>query len=344
MVANSWRYHFNFARLNCPTPEHHQVTTSKIKLPLFNFEDLLLSILMNSEDINIVNFENWLKGIPYEVAFWNSYYGNKKRRKDLFNWSMFNKSCELDDFNIHDYISNLDVKNPRIMDVGCALSYMFGNIINGEAKDVIYLDPLANFYNEILEKHNIDRPRIKFGTFETLSFFFDSDSIDFIHIRNALDHSSDPIQGIFQCLAILKVGGVLYLNHFVNEGENEGYRGFHQYNLREDKGQFIVWNKYATTNVTELIKDFAEVKTTITNEGRIVCVIKKLREVPESVYDPKASAKDSVEKLFKTIEFFNHFPTTLNFQIKRAVCTIGHKTMRLLPYSLLNKIKRLAGK
>lgn len=38
------------------------------------------------------NFEKWLKGIPYEIAFWKSYYRNKKRRKDLFRWSKFNQS------------------------------------------------------------------------------------------------------------------------------------------------------------------------------------------------------------------------------------------------------------
>lgn len=290
------------------------------------------------------NFEKWLKGIPYEIAFWKSYYRNKKRRKDLFRWSKFNKSCELDNFNIHSYISSLDTKDPKIMDVGCALSYMFGNIINGESREVIYLDPLANFYNKILDKYKIDRPRIKFGTFETLSFFFEPDTIDFIHIRNALDHSSNPVEGIFQCLSILKKGGILYLNHFVNEGENEGYRGFHQYNLKEQDGKFIIWNKDCYTDVTDLLSGFAEVTTTITDAGRLVCVIKKTDDVPASHYNLTSGAKASVENLFKTIEFFNGLPTTVNYQMRRLITGVGHTTMRLLPYSLLNKIKKLAGK
>lgn len=299
---------------------------------------------MDSKENKKRNLETWLKGIPYEIAFWNSYYRNKKRRKDLFRWSMFDKSCDLDNFDIHSYIRNLGVANPKIMDVGCALSYMFGDIIDGEKREVIYLDPLANFYNKILDKYKIDRPRIKFGTFETLSFFFEPNSIDFIHIRNALDHSSNPIEGILQCLIILKKGGILYLNHFVNEGEKEGYRGFHQYNLKEKDGNFIIWNKDKTIDLNKLLENIAEVKTTITENGRVVCVIQKTAEVPDSLCDFKLSGKENVENLFHTIEYFHGFTPSWNYQMKRAISTLGHNTMRLFPYSLLNSIKRLAGK
>lgn len=290
------------------------------------------------------NFENWLKGIPYEIAFWNSYYGNKNRRKDLFRWSMYDKDCVLDDFDINSYIKNLDVEKPQIMDVGSALSYMFGNIINGDKQDIIYLDPLAHFYNKILDKYKIERPRIKFGSFETLSFFFAEESIDFIHIRNALDHSSNPIEGIFNCINILKKGGILYLNHFVNEGENEGYRGFHQYNLKEENGAFIIWNNQQRYNITEILGEYADVKTSITPQGRIVCVIKKNTDLPESLYNLKEISRENVENLFRTIEFFNSFSNSFSYQMSRLYTMLGHKTMRFLPYSILNKIKRLAGK
>lgn len=289
-------------------------------------------------------FENWIEGIPYEIAFWKSYYGNKKRRKDLFGWSMYDKDCVLDNFDINTYIKGLGNDKPKIMDVGCALSYMFGNIINGKKHDIIYLDPLAHFYNKILNKYKIERPRIEFGSFETLSFFFDSDSIDFIHIRNALDHSSDPVGGILQALKVLKKGGILYLNHFLNEGENEGYRGFHQFNLTEENGDFIVWNKKERTNVTELLRGVAEVTTTLTPQGRIVTVIKKTGEIPETLFNTREISRENVKNLFSTIEYFNSLPNSFKHQIRRLYTTIGHKTMRLLPYSLLNKIKKLAGK
>lgn len=94
--------------------------------------------------------KEWLKGIPYKVAFWRSYYGNKKRRADLFSWSLYDKECTLDNYDAAAYIGSLDHK-PIIMDVGCALSYAFGNRFYGKEMPVICIDPLASFYNRILE-------------------------------------------------------------------------------------------------------------------------------------------------------------------------------------------------
>lgn len=289
------------------------------------------------------SYRKWLEGIPYEVAFWQSYYSNKKRRKDLFSWSMYGKSCELDHFDIDSYIRSLD-SNPKIIDVGCALSYMFGNIINNIPHDIIYIDPLSVFYNRILDKYKIDRPRIKFGLLESLSILYDNNSIDFIHIRNALDHSQDPFYGIIQCLLVLKKGGVLYLNHFRNEGENEGYRGFHQNNLDIKNNEFIIWNKDKVINVTNEIKSFAKVETSITRQGRLVTVITKTNDVPSTFYDSKKDSQLIVDKLIETIIFYYKFPNSFKFQFKRLYCYLGHTTMRLLPFSILNKIKKMAGK
>lgn len=290
------------------------------------------------------NFEKWLQGIPYEVSFWESYYGNKNRIKDLFYWSMYDKPCRLDDFNIDDYVSKLQTDNPKILDVGCALSYMFGNIINNKYYKVQYIDPLASFYNKILKKYKVNRPEITFGMVEGLSFFYNDDSIDFIHIRNALDHSADPFLGIIQSLKILKKGGVLYLNHFINEAENEGYRGFHQFNLMKEQDSLIIWNESKSINVTKTLKDFATVTTSITPENRLVSVIVKHNNLPDSLFNDKEYSREIVENYFKIIDFFYNFKNSSDFQIKKLYTKWGHKFMRLLPYSLLNKIKKLASK
>ena len=152
----------------------------------------------NSEYIEVNDFQRWLSGIPYEVAFWRSYYGNKHRRKDLFRWSLYDKPCHLDNFDIDRYVADLDTNQPKLLDVGCALSYMFGSRINGQYLNVDYVDPLAPFYNKILRKYKIDRPEIKFGMIESLTGSYAPDTVDFIHVRNALDHCSDPLSGIIQ--------------------------------------------------------------------------------------------------------------------------------------------------
>lgn len=299
----------------------------------------------DQKKINEVDkFQRWLSGIPYEVAFWRSYYGNKKRRKDLFRWSQYNKPCALDNFDIDAYVAGLETSEPKLLDVGCALSYMFGNIINGKPIAVNYVDPLAPFYNRILRKYKIDRPEIKFGMIESLTGSYAPNSVDFIHVRNALDHCSDPFKGIIQALVALKKGRVLYLNHFRNEAENESYRGFHQFNISEKDGDFILWNKDAELNVTKLCKEFADTVTTVTHEGRIVSVITKHEDVPASLYNAEELAMQMTADMMATVEYFHKFGNSASYQTKRLVSSIGHRTMRLMPYSILNKIKRLAGK
>ncbi len=290
------------------------------------------------------DFQRWLSGIPYEVAFWRSYYGNKRRRDDLFRWSLYDKPCHLDNFDIDKYVDDLKTPEPKLLDVGCALSYMFSSNINGKHFNVDYVDPLAPFYNQILRKYSIERPEIKFGMIESLSGSYAPNTVDFIHVRNALDHCSNPLNGIIQALAALKIGKVLYLNHFRNEAENEGYRGFHQFNINEKDGNFILWNKDTELNVTEICKEFAEVTTSVTSEGRIVSVITKKAEVPSTLYNPQEIAMLMTSNMMATVEYFHNFRSTSKYQTKRIVSTIGHRTMRLMPYSILNKIKRLAGK
>ncbi len=70
------------------------------------------------------------------------------------------------------HVRGLDRENPVLVDVGCALSYMFSNRIGGKEYNVVYLDPLAPFYNEILNDYSLDYPRINFGMGETLGQLF----------------------------------------------------------------------------------------------------------------------------------------------------------------------------
>ena len=47
---------------------------------------------MNHTDRELV--QRWISGIPYEVAFWRSYYGNRRRRRDLFGWSRYGREWD----------------------------------------------------------------------------------------------------------------------------------------------------------------------------------------------------------------------------------------------------------
>lgn len=305
------------------------------KMPFF-----FLHLRMNQN----VFFRRWLRGIPYEVGFWSSYYGSAKRRSDLFGWSAFCKKCQLDCFDVQDYIRNLSHDNPLVVDLGCALSYAMGDQFDGrEDARVEYVDPLAPFYNRLLDKYRIDRPRIRFGMIEGISGCYEEGSVDLIHVRNALDHCANPMLGIRQTMACLRRGGILYLNHFKNEALNEGYRGFHQWNIDIENGRLTIWNDDARIDVADELREVATVSTNVTPEGRIVAVIEKTKDSDESE-NYREALRNSMESTIEVIEYFQASGNSLSYQMSRLWCNTGHRIMRLLPYSLLNKIKRLMSK
>lgn len=284
-------------------------------------------------------FRRWLEGIPYEVAFWRSYYGSAKRRSDLLGWSQYGKPCQTDCFDIQQYIHTLD-HAPTVLDLGCALSYAMGNVF-GSRTDVKmeYVDPLASFYNRILEAHHIDRPRITFGMIEGIAGFYPVDSVDLIHVRNALDHCANPMQGILQSIICLRPGGVLYLNHFKNEAVNEGYRGFHQWNIDLADRRLVIWNEDMRIDVAERLADCATVETHVSDQGRIVAIIRKIKG-PDVTSVMQVSAGRAISMMMESVEYFHGFGNSMKYQWLRLWSTMGHRTMRLLPYSLVKRIKK----
>lgn len=290
-------------------------------------------------------FTRWLKGIPYEIAFWSSFYGSGKRRKELFSWSEYGKPCRLDCFDVQKFMQGIAHPAPLMIDLGCALSYAVGNLFPGRPDAIVqYVDPLAPFYNRILDRHHIDRPRIRFGMIEGISGFFQEHSVDLIHVRNALDHSADPMAGIMQAVSCLRIGGVLYLNHFRNEAVNEGYRGFHQWNISIEADRLILWNESSRIDVAEKLGDIASVETAISGEGRMVAIIRKLKDDQNASREDREATRRAVEMMMDAITYFHYFPNSLQYQAARLWTFSGHTLMKLMPRALVDRIKRLLRK
>lgn len=294
---------------------------------------------------DISSSQRWMSGIPYEVAFWRSYYRNRRSRNDLIRWSQLDEECCLDNFDVGKYISELKIDNPIIVDVGSALSYAFGNLFNGRRYDIVYLDPLANFYNRILDDYSLDYPRITFGMGEVLSLLFGKNTVSFFHIRNALDHSVSPMSVIWQALDCLHVGGVLYLNHKPNEAEHEAYVGFHQFNVDCLDGRLRIWNKEKSIDVSHELGDYVDVKTSVTKDGRSVSVIIKKKDIPENKEELDEGREYALGLMESMLGYFYSSKNSSMFQMKKAFYSALHRCMRLMPYATVRKLKSiLSGK
>jgi ubiquinone/menaquinone biosynthesis C-methylase UbiE len=74
---------------------------------------------------------------------------------------------------------------------------------------------------------------------------------DIVHIRNALDHTIDPVKSMFEMNKVLKKNGFLIIHGFENEAIFENWQGMHQWNLSLEKNLLLI------SNIDGFVNDFS---------------------------------------------------------------------------------------
>ncbi len=235
----------------------------------------------NNEDVlRRYYLKKWKGGIAYEVAFWNNLFRWNKGYQEFKGKDEF-YPIELDDFDANAYLNNIE--NPKVLDVGAGMSYLTGNCYvtpeGYKMMDIDYVDPLAYYYNRIIKRYRRINAPVKFGMVEYLSTFYEGKKVDLIVIQNALDHSFNPVKGIIESLNTLTKGGILYLNHHVNEADKERHKGFHQYNIYYD-GHLKISNSGECVDIDEMLKGVASIKSHLSKDGHVISILEKTGEVP----------------------------------------------------------------
>lgn len=290
--------------------------------------------------------QKWLDGISYEVAFWNNVYRWPHTFKGMMGWAHYGSKISLEGFDANAFLLSFD--HPKVYDVGAGMSYAVGDHVERNGKleplDIHYVDPLAFHFNRILRKYKKDLPLIEFGMAEYLSAFIPGDA-SLITIQNALDHSSAPIKGIVEALTALRTGGVLYLNHHPNEAEMEHYKGFHQFNVDEEHGELIIWNRQERTNVNQLLHDIATVEVKRMDNGHIIAVLKRedqTKELPTSLRQYVDDKRDKAELCEVLMQYqYNHASTlrSLANGLRFGMFNTIQCVAQMLPWSLKMKVK-----
>jgi SAM-dependent methyltransferase len=216
----------------------------------------------------------WEAGKDHEVSFWERYLVTE----GLY-WP-------------EDYKFRLDLEQPlqsyvvrflnappgttvSILDVGAGPLTRLGKRWQGHTVHITAVDPLADKYKRLLAEVGITPPvQTQPGEVERLSELFSANRFDLVHMRNALDHSYDPLLGIQQMLDVVKPKGYVVLRHVANEGENEDYRGFHQWNFCADNGRFVIWNRNTRLSVNDALDGLAQI-TVEEIQGEILVGLRK---------------------------------------------------------------------
>jgi len=68
-------------------------------------------------------------------------------------------------------------------------------------------------------------------------------------------------------LEVTRPGGIVLLNHYVDEGAHQRYLGMHQWNITERDGNLVVWSKDRSVDITDRLRGRADVNCRLSDAG-----------------------------------------------------------------------------
>jgi ubiquinone/menaquinone biosynthesis C-methylase UbiE len=202
----------------------------------------------------------WDKGIDHELDFWNEWY--RTRGLEWPDDYLFRLDSNAE---IQTHVAAfLKTGKERILDVGAGPLTVLGKKWQGCKLEITACDALADAYRDMNKLYMITPLIItEKCKAENLTNVYRHNSFDIVHAQNSIDHCEDPFDAITQMLFVLKRGGVMLLRHEVNEAENENYKGFHQWNLYEQHGHFMIGDKRFHGSINNLLCHAGTIETKI---------------------------------------------------------------------------------
>jgi ubiquinone/menaquinone biosynthesis C-methylase UbiE len=197
------------------------------------------------------------------------------RKKLPWKARQFNRKLSLPKY-FKDLIG--DKKEVTIAEIGSGMFCTIGSTWKKVKVNMYPSDILANKYNQILKDCNIT-PLIPIEKQDMENLTYSNNFFDIVHCVNALDHTMDILKALKEMYRVCKPGGFIYLRHFFNVAENEGYYGMHMWNIDlTDKGECVIWNKDKKFLLSDLFKKVSSTKKRemeYENDDLVVTIIQK---------------------------------------------------------------------
>lgn len=149
----------------------------------------------------------------------------------------------------------------RILDLGSGPLTNVGSRSERYQAEVVPVDPLAEAYNRLIDKYGVIAPNpTSVAEAEHLDRRFPPHSFDVVWACNSLDHSHDPVLGLYQAFQVLKPGGHLILTFHRNEADHGGYEGLHNWNFDMRNGAFVIESRGRLVNMSTKLLPFAAIR------------------------------------------------------------------------------------
>lgn len=215
-----------------------------------------------------MDLDVWHNRAQSEIGFWRNWVlseGGKwpedfKRRTDPETPLIDVVQHQLDDMKF-------DQTGPaEVLDIGSGPLSLLGYSIPDKPVNLTLLDPLAKAYNSILDKAGIEGlPRPQEGFFETALGQLGANRFHVVWCRNSLDHSLDPLLGLYNLIALCRPGGRLVLSFHPNEAGTGNYQGLHQWNLSRSNDKILLGQKGLEFDLSPLL--FQQEILSVTQQG-----------------------------------------------------------------------------
>jgi SAM-dependent methyltransferase len=224
------------------------------------FHDFIFVIISNfgQQFFHLEPKTKWNAGLKSEVRYWDSYIQTKGLQRPEIYELKFDPDLPLQPRPAALLLPQAEI---HILDVGAGPLTYLGRKFHGESINITAVDPLANDYDRILAKYQV-QPLIRTEKLdgEELTTRFHSNSFDLVFARNSIDHSYDPEKVILQMIDVVKPGRYVLLEHMPNEANKNHYIGLHQWDFFiSADGDFLINSKLGNVNFT---KKYADICTT----------------------------------------------------------------------------------
>jgi SAM-dependent methyltransferase len=219
----------------------------------------------------------WYTGLNYDQTYWSQWIESRG-----LEWP--------EDFQRRLQIVEIDEKvkrlvNPEvragrhavhILDAGAGPMTSLGSTWMGKLLDLRACDPLAPEFAKMLRRHKIVPPvRTVFAELEHLSLVFATNFFDLVVMREAIDHSYDPVRAIKEAIKVTRVNGTVWLGHKAHGGLVDQYIGTHTWNVDLWEGHPIIWNACALHNLTDVFSGDAIVASKSSGDWVEILLVKR---------------------------------------------------------------------
>jgi SAM-dependent methyltransferase len=219
----------------------------------------MLGLVQRVVDAGLSPRDRWAKHLDSEANYWLRVIQSPDRLHEMFAWCL-DPNLEVAQDELREAIEAVPRQQVRVLDVGAGPVTVIGRTYAGKAIDVTPIDPLADIYNDGLDKANVHPPVVtRKLSVEELTGAFPPASFDIAFCHNAIDHMPDPMLAIDVMLTLVSPDGFVVLRSLPNEGERNSYFGIHQWNVDCHGSELVIWNRTARHMLSEELSGRAEI-------------------------------------------------------------------------------------